>query len=143
MFEFVDEEVHFRRSFMSALSTTVHQPASSVVSRSNRYGLPLGDIELAPANYGLTMGDVGPEPVNYRLPLEDTQFAAPGPTDLAAISEVPVFLQLCVSRGFESVHWGEIKLRGTNDVLVKSDVSMFGKNPQSLDLRLPRDGMTS
>jgi hypothetical protein len=45
---------------------------------------------------------------------------------VAAVCIVPAFLELCVSRGFESVHWGEIKLRDTNGLLVNSDASMFG-----------------
>jgi hypothetical protein len=49
-----------------------------------------------------------------------------GPTEVAAVCIVPAFLELCVSRGFESVHWGEIKLRDTNGLLVNSDASMFG-----------------
>lgn len=38
----------------------------------------------------------------------------------------PAYLELCVSRGLSSVHWGEIKLRDTNGLSVKNDASMFG-----------------
>jgi hypothetical protein len=43
-----------------------------------------------------------------------------------AMCEVPAFLELCVSRGVKSVHWGEVKLRGAENLLVGSDARMFG-----------------
>jgi hypothetical protein len=44
----------------------------------------------------------------------------------------PTYLELCVSRGEDSVHWGEIKLRDANNLLVDSDASMFGTSTRIL-----------
>jgi hypothetical protein len=37
-----------------------------------------------------------------------------------------IHLELCVSRGIESIHWGEIKLGSTDHLSVDSDASLFG-----------------
>jgi hypothetical protein len=54
------------------------------------------------------------------------------PTEDAGVREVPAYLELCVSRGFNSVHWGEIKLWGASNLLVDSDAKMFGTCKRTL-----------
>jgi hypothetical protein len=39
---------------------------------------------------------------------------------------LPAYLELCVSRGLWSCHWGESKLRDDNEMLVQNDARMFG-----------------
>ena len=63
---------------------------------------------------------------NYGFPVEDLRYATPQSANQDSTCEFPVFLELCVSRGLESVRWGEIKLRDTNILLVDSDAKIFG-----------------
>lgn len=57
------------------------------------------------------------------LPLGDFRSVAQRPTETGTGE---VHLKLCVSRGVESIHWGEIKLGDTYYLSVNSDTSLFG-----------------
>jgi hypothetical protein len=46
--------------------------------------------------------------------------------------DLPAYLELCVSRGLWSCHWGEIKLRDDNEMLVENDARMFGTYSKSV-----------
>jgi hypothetical protein len=65
-------------------------------------------------------------------PLDNLQSVAGRLTEDADMLGTPTYLELCVSRGEDSVHWGEIKLRDANNLLVDSDASMFGTSTRIL-----------
>jgi hypothetical protein len=67
-----------------------------------------------------------PPMFDFGSPLYNLQSVAGRLTEDADVLDTPTYLELCVSRGVDSIHWGEIKLRDAHNLPVDSDASMFG-----------------
>jgi hypothetical protein len=108
----------------ASLFTDRFRTAESSASPSNE--LSAFSLRSSAQQTGFSSSTPLPRMSDRGLPLDNLQSVAGRLTEDVDMLDTPTYLELCVSRGIDSVHWGEIKLRDSHNPPVDSDASMFG-----------------